>query len=89
MATGGDVTLTDSEIEELARSIIAKNLTTIALNDLGVGYETTENLKLIRQSDYVAYNRDLLMLWRNKNPGINQVQVSYKVNLTYVFPKWN
>ena len=76
MATGGDVRLQDSVIEELARNIIAKNVTSIAMKDLGIGYETTENLKIIKQNDYIGYNRDLLILWRNKNPGINQVEVS-------------
>ena len=51
-------------------------MATIAMKDLGIGYETIENLKLIKQNDYIGYNRDLLVLWRNKNPGINQVQVS-------------
>ena len=78
MATGGDVSLTDSDIEQLAQVIIAKNLESIALKDLGLPHETVENLKLIRQGDYVAFNRDLLVLWRNKNPAINQVQVSKK-----------
>ena len=76
MATGGDVTLKDSEIERLARIIIAKHMATIAMKDLGIGYETIENLKIIKQGDYIGYNRDLLVLRRNKNPGINQVQVS-------------
>ena len=48
MATGGDVTLKDSEIERLARIIIAKHMATIAMKDLGIGYETIENLKIIK-----------------------------------------
>ena len=79
MASGGDVTLADSEIEELARVIIAKHMASIAIKDLGISQETVENLKLIRQGDYIAFNRDLLSLWRNKNQGINQVQVSEKI----------
>ena len=76
MATGGNVSLTDNEIEQLAQVIIAKNMASIALKDLGLPHETVENLRSIRQNDYVAFNRDLLVLWRNKNPGINQIQVS-------------
>ena len=76
MATGGGGTLKDNEIEGLARIIIAKHMATIAMRDLGIGYETIENLKIIKQNDYIGYNRDILVLWRNKNPGINQVQVS-------------
>ena len=82
MATGGDVHLTDTEIEELARVIITKHMASIAIKDLGIPQETVENRKLIRQGDYVAFNRDLLSLWRNKNPGINQVQVSQKIPIT-------
>ena len=76
MATGGDLTLTDREIEDLAQVIVMKHIATSAIKYLGLSYETVENLKLIRQNDYVAFNRDLLVLWRNKNLGINQVQVS-------------
>ena len=77
MATGGDTSLSDGEIEALARNIITKHMATIAMKDLGIGYETIENLKIIKQNDFIGYNRDLLVLWRNKNPGINQVRVSY------------
>ena len=75
MATGGDVSLKDSEIEGLAQVLVAKHLASIAIKDLGLPQETVENLRSIRQGDYVSLNRDLLILWRNKNPGINQVQV--------------
>ena len=78
MANGGDLTLTDREIEDLAQVIVVKHMATIALKYLGLPYETVENLKLIRQNDYVAFNRDLLIRWRNKNQGIDQVQVSLK-----------
>ena len=81
MATGGDLTLADREIEDLAQIIVMKHMATIAINYLELPYETVENLKLIRQNDYVAFNRDLLVLWRNKNPGIDQVQVSQKVQV--------
>ena len=76
MATGGDLTLTDQDIEDLAQIIVMKHMATIAIKYLELPYETVENLKLIRQGDYAAFNRDLLVLWRNKNPGINQSQVS-------------
>ena len=75
MATGGDLSLTDSEIEGLAREMEARKMESIAIADLGIGIETVNNLKVMRQNDLTAFNRDLLVLWRNKNPGINQVQV--------------
>ena len=76
MATGGDLSLTDRKIEHIAPIIVPKHMATIAIKYLGLPYETVENLKLIRQNDYIGYNRDLLILWRNKNPRINQGQVS-------------
>ena len=76
MATGGDLTLTDTQIEDLAQIIVSKHMATIAIKYLGLPQETVENLRSIRHNDYAAFNRDLLVLWRNKNPGINQVQVS-------------
>ena len=97
MATGGDVNLTDgqakrrkidgdltdSQIEGLAREMEARSMASIAIKDLGIGIETVNNLKLIRQGDYIAFNRDLLVLWRNKNPGSSQVQVSLFYNFEY------
>ena len=90
MATGGDLNVTkcqvkrrkietgdlrDHEIEDLAQVIVSKHMATIAIKYLEIPYETVENLKLMKQNDYQGFNRDLLILWRNKNPGINQVQV--------------
>ena len=68
-------TLTDYKIENLSREIGSKYMATIAIKDLGLSYETVENFKIIRQNDYIGFNRDLLILWRNKNPEIDQVQV--------------
>ena len=72
----GDLKLSDSQIEGLAGEIEPKNLESIAIYDLGIAIETVNNSKVIHQNDYIALNRDLLVLWRNKNPGINQVEVS-------------
>ena len=82
MASGGDLTLTDGEIEKLAQVIVSKHMANIAIKYLGLPYETVENLKFIPQSDYIAFNRDLLVLWRNKNPGINQAQVRLLMHLS-------
>ena len=80
MATGGDVTLKDSEIDALAREMEARKLESIAITDLGITVETVNNLRVICQNDFVGFNRDILILWRNKNPMINQVQVRPKRN---------
>ena len=71
--------LTDRQVEDLSQIIVSEHMATIAIKYLGLPQETVENLKSIRQSDYVAFNRDPLILWRNKNFGINQVQVSKTV----------
>ena len=71
-----DLKLTDQQIENLSQVIVSKHMATIAIKYLEIPQVTVENLKLIRQNDYVAFNRDLLVLWRNKNSGINHVQVS-------------
>ena len=76
MNTISDLKLTDSQVEDLAQVIVSKHMATIAIKYLGLPHETVENLKLIRQGDYIAFNRDVLVLWRNKNQGIDQVQVS-------------
>ena len=81
MATGGDLSLTDSDIEGLSREMKARKMESIAIADLGIGIETVNNLKVIRQGDYVAFNRDLLVLWRNMNQGIDQAQVSEETTL--------
>ena len=73
---GGDLTLTNTHIEDLAQIIVSKHMATIAIKYLGIHQETVENLRLDTQGDSIAFNRDVLVLWRNKNPGINQSQVS-------------
>ena len=72
----GQINLKDTQIEDLSKVIATKHMTTIAIKYLGLPYETVENLKRDNKDNSVAFNRDLLILWRNKNPGTNQVQVS-------------
>ena len=76
METISDLKLTDSQVEDLAQVIVSKHMATIAIKYLGLSHEMVKNLKLIRQGDYIGFNRDILVLWRNKNQGIDQVQVS-------------
>ena len=85
MATGGDLSLTDSEIEALAREMEARKMESIAISGLGLTVETVNNLKVKRQGDYMGFNRDVLVLWRNMNQGIDQAQVSEITNLTTIF----
>ena len=71
-----ELTLTDRQIADLSQIIIARHMATIAIQYLGLSQETVENIRFMRQGDYLGFNRDLLVLWRNKNHGVNQVQVS-------------
>ena len=76
MASGGDLTVTDSQIEELAEIIPSKYMATIAILYFGMTTEMVDDLEHIHQSDPIKFNRDVLVLWRNRNYGINQVQIS-------------
>ena len=83
-STGGGLKLTDSQIEGLAREMEATKMASIVIADLQIGVDTVNNFRLVRQGDYVGFNRDLLVLWRNKNQGINQIQVSWKITISYL-----
>ena len=72
----GQINLTDTQIEDLSQVVVTKHMATIAIKYLGLPQEKVENLRVTRQNDYMGFNRDALSLWRNKNPGINQIQVS-------------
>ena len=73
----GNLKLSDRQVEDLAEIIVSKLMVTIAIKYLRLPHETVENLSCLRQSDNIAFNRDLLVLWRNKNPGMNQIQASF------------
>ena len=77
MATRGrsNWSLSNEEIEDLAQVIVSKHMVTIAIKYMNLPYETVENLKIMRQNDATELNRTLLVVWRNKNPGVNQTQV--------------
>ena len=68
--------LTDHQIENLAQIIVSKHMATVAIKYLDLSPETIENITSARRGDYISINRDVLTLWRNKNPGINQIRVS-------------
>ena len=75
-----DLKVTDRQIEDLAQVVVSKHMATIAIKYLGLTQVTVDNLRRDRQGDSTAFNRDVLVLWRNRNPGINQVQVSRREN---------
>ena len=75
MATGGDSTLSMGHIEDLSEMITDKNMTTVAINYLGIEYETLENLRSKNRADVTGFNRDVLVKWRNKTQGTTQVSI--------------
>ena len=79
-----DLKVTDRQIEDLAQVVVSKHMETIAIKYLGLTQVTVDNLRRDRQGDSTAFNRDLLVLWRNKNPGINQSKVSRKESSRFV-----
>ena len=62
MVTGGNVSLTNSEIAALATEMEITVMESIAIAHLGTGVENVNNLKLMRQGDYMGFIRDLLSL---------------------------
>ena len=88
MATDLDLSLTDQKIEELAQVIALKHMATIAIKYLGLSYEEVEDFRTIKQNDSKGFNRDILVIWRNRNAGINQVQVRHVCHeVLYLFIK--
>ena len=76
-----DLKVTDRQIEDLAQEVVSKHMATIAIKYLGLTQVTVENLRRDRQGDSTSFNRDLLVLWRNKNPGDQpEFKVSRKEN---------
>ena len=79
MAAGGDRSLSNRAIEELADKISVKDMISIGIKYFGVDYDTVENLKTKHKQDITWISRDLLVSWRRSNPSDDQVQVSVTV----------
>ena len=73
-----ELKVTDRQVEDLSQAIMSKHMATIAIKYLGIPQVTVDNLRRDRQGDSTAFNREVLVLWRNKNSGINQSKVSRK-----------
>ena len=75
MATGGDRSLTPSEIAELAAAISSTSMETIANRYLGLKPETLVSLRDEQRGNIEAFNRDIIQRWANMNSGADQRQV--------------
>ena len=49
----------------------------VALKYFSIDVEKVLSLKTANRDNPDAFKRELLRIWANKNPGINQVKVSY------------
>ncbi len=78
MATGGERKLTASQIACLAAAISQPNMESIALQFLDLEPDM-DNLKYKYKGNVEAINRDILIQWRNKNYGPDEVPVRFQV----------
>ena len=78
MAEGGNWTLTENDIVELAHAIAARYMEPIALKYLSISSETLENLKREHREDIEGFNRAVIRNWACRNPSRDQVQVSIR-----------
>ena len=78
MNIAGSNELSDSQIEQLAQSIVATNMETIAIGFLKIQSETVTNLKIEHRGNTRGFNRAVLTIWKNMNSQIDQVQVSFQ-----------
>ena len=67
--------LTNKQIVSLAASISAINMAAIAEGYMNICDVTIKNKKSENQNDAEAFNREIIKIWRNKNPD-NQIKVS-------------
>ena len=69
MTTGdGSSQLTDPLIAQLAPVFSINEMKAIAQSYLNIDAATVKNIASNNAGDAVGFNRDVLSLWRNKNP---------------------
>ena len=67
--------LTNKQIVRLAASISSTNMVAIARGYMDIGDVTIKNKKSENKDDTEGFNREIITIWRNKNPD-NQIKVS-------------
>ena len=67
--------LTNKQIVRLAASIEATHMPVIAEGYMNIDDVTIKNKKSENKDDTEAFNREIIKIWRNKNPD-NQIKVS-------------
>ena len=74
MEEGGDIPLTNRQIQRLGAAISTNDMESFALGYLNIDNAVIKNVK--REETGEAFNREVLFRWRNKNPKY-QVTVMY------------
>ena len=73
MAEGGDVQLTNQQIQRLGAAISRDDMESIAAGYLNIDDSIVKNMNRGQSSE--AFNREVIYHWRNKTPR-NQVMVT-------------
>ena len=76
MAEGGGVRLTNRQIQRLGAAISRHDMESIAMGYLNISHE---KIKSCRGEETEAFNRDMIVLWANRNPK-NQVTVTFSMS---------
>ena len=69
--------LTNEYIVQLGRAISSPDMESIAVGYFKIDEETIKNLRYEHRGNAEAFNRGVLKLWANQNPGSDQVEVSH------------
>ena len=75
MATGGHRPLSEPEIVQLATALTADSMKIIALGKFGLKNVEVKNAERDTKSTQ-EFNREILHIWKFRNPGSDQVVVS-------------
>ena len=81
MATGGEWTLDDSTIAQLAPHISIHHMATIAQSSMNISAVGIENMRDDARGSAVAFNREVLETWKNNYRGPNPRLVSVNQGL--------
>ena len=68
--------LTQRQIVHLPAAISANNMVAVAEGYMDIDDATIKNKKSENKDDAEVFNREIIKVWRNKNPD-DQVKVSY------------
>ena len=74
MATAGE--LTNRQIVRIGENISIIAMKTIAQEFLDINPEKIKSLEVQHQMDPGAFNRNIIEIWANRNPGSQQISVN-------------